>query len=53
MVYNTQNYLVFGLYPVSRIIETRNHLRAETESVSEMLFSISRIADYGQSPKSQ
>jgi hypothetical protein len=34
MVYNTQNYWVFGLFPSSGILGTRKHDVSETESVS-------------------
>jgi hypothetical protein len=34
MVYNTQNYCVFGLHPSSGILETRKHNVSETGSVS-------------------
>jgi hypothetical protein len=34
MVYNTQNYWVFGLFPSSGILETRKHDITETGSVS-------------------
>jgi hypothetical protein len=34
MVYNTQNYWVFGLCPSSGILETRKHNVSETGSVS-------------------
>jgi hypothetical protein len=34
MVYNTQNYWVFGHFPSSGILETRKHDISETESVS-------------------
>jgi hypothetical protein len=34
MVYNTQNYWDFGLYPLSGIIKTREHDVSETGSVS-------------------
>jgi hypothetical protein len=30
MVYNTQNYCVFGLYASSRILKTREHNNLET-----------------------
>jgi hypothetical protein len=42
MVYNTQNYWVFGLRPTSGVLETRKH--TETDPVSETLcFLVSRI----------
>jgi hypothetical protein len=66
MVYNTQNYWVFGLFPASSILETRKHvsetgsvsvlphLRMETDPVSETsCFLVSRILDDGKSPKTQ
>jgi hypothetical protein len=34
MVYNTQNYWVFGLCPSSDTLETRKHNVSETVSVS-------------------
>jgi hypothetical protein len=34
MVYNIQNYWVFGLCPSSGILETSKHNASETESVS-------------------
>jgi hypothetical protein len=34
MMYNTQNYWVFGLCPSSGILETRKHSISETGSVS-------------------
>jgi hypothetical protein len=34
MVYNTQNYCVFGLCPSSGVLETRKHDVSETGSVS-------------------
>jgi hypothetical protein len=34
MVYNTQNYWVFGLYPSSGILENRKHDVSETGPVS-------------------
>jgi hypothetical protein len=34
MVYNTQNYWVFGLYPSSGILKTRELDVSETGSVS-------------------
>jgi hypothetical protein len=34
MVYNTQNYWVFGLFPSSGILETRKHDVSEIGSVS-------------------
>jgi hypothetical protein len=34
MVYNTQNYWVFGLFPSSGILENRKHDDSETGSVS-------------------
>jgi hypothetical protein len=56
MVYNTQNYWVFGLYPLSGILKTREHnvlRRAETDPVSETLCSLVLILpDDGQSPPS-
>jgi hypothetical protein len=54
MVYNTQNYWVFGLCPSFRILETRKHNVSETDPVSEKLcFPVSRIRDDGQSAKPQ
>jgi hypothetical protein len=34
MAYNTQNYWVFGLFPLPGILETRKHDVSETGSVS-------------------
>jgi hypothetical protein len=34
MVYNTQNYWVFGLFPLSGILENRKHDVSETGYVS-------------------
>jgi hypothetical protein len=34
MVYNTQNYWLFGLCPSSGILESRKHNVSETGSVS-------------------
>jgi hypothetical protein len=34
MVYNTQNYWVFGLFPSSNVLGTRKHDLSETGSVS-------------------
>jgi hypothetical protein len=34
MVYNTQNYWIFGLFPSSGILENRKHDVSETGSVS-------------------
>jgi hypothetical protein len=34
MVYNTRNYLVFGLFPLSGILGSRKHDVSETGSVS-------------------
>jgi hypothetical protein len=34
MVYNTQNYWLFGLFPSSSILENRKHDASETASVS-------------------
>jgi hypothetical protein len=34
MVYNTQNYRVFALCPLSGILESREHSVSETRSVS-------------------
>jgi hypothetical protein len=34
MVFNTQNYWVFGFFPSSGILETREHDVSETGSVS-------------------
>jgi hypothetical protein len=65
MVYNTQNYCVFGLCPSSgpvRLALSKGlnrvrvfpHLKMETDPVSKMLcFLVSRILDDDQSPKSQ
>jgi hypothetical protein len=52
MVYNTQNYWVFGLCPSSGILETRKHNVSETGYVSETLCClVSRIPDNRQSQK--
>jgi hypothetical protein len=51
MVYNTQNYWVFGLIPWSGILKNGKHDVSETGSVSKTpccLFS--RILDDGKSP---
>jgi hypothetical protein len=54
MVYNTQNYYVFGLCPSSGILENRKHNVSETDQVSETLcFLVFRITDDGQSPRPQ
>jgi hypothetical protein len=46
MVYNTQNYWVFGLCPSSGILETRKHDVSETGSVSETsCFLVSTVPD--------
>jgi hypothetical protein len=37
MVYHSQNYGVFGFCSASGILETRRHLRMETDPVSETL----------------
>jgi hypothetical protein len=48
MVYNTKNFWVFGLLPLSGILETRKHDVSETGSVSEIsCFIVSRIPDDG------
>jgi hypothetical protein len=39
MVYNTQNYWVFGLRPLSGIFETRENTDSERYTFSEKLFS--------------
>jgi hypothetical protein len=65
MVYNALNYWVFGLFPLSGILENRKpgisetgsvfsllHLRMETDLVSKTsCFLFSRIPDNGESPK--
>jgi hypothetical protein len=54
MVYNTQNYWVFGLFPSSRSLEIRKHDASETDPVSETsCFLVSRIPDDGRSTKIQ
>jgi hypothetical protein len=54
MVYNIQNYRIFGLCSPSGILEARKHTVLETDPVSETLcFLASRIPDDGQSPKTQ
>jgi hypothetical protein len=46
VVYNTQNYWGFGLFPSSGILENRKHDVSETGSVSETpCFLFSRIPD--------
>jgi hypothetical protein len=35
--YNTQNYCVFELFPLSGILETRKHDVSETGSVSVLM----------------
>jgi hypothetical protein len=54
MMYNAQNYCVFGLSISSGILESRKHNVSETGSVSETsCFLLSRIPDDGQSPNTQ
>jgi hypothetical protein len=54
MAYHTQNYWVFGLFPSSSILGTREHDVYETDPVSETSCSIvHRILDDGKSPKTQ
>jgi hypothetical protein len=54
MVYNTWNYRVFGLFPLSGILETRKNDVSETDPVSETsCFLVSRIPDDGKSPRTQ
>jgi hypothetical protein len=54
MVYNIQNYWVFGPFPSSGILETRKHDVSETDLVSETSsFSVPRISDDGESPETQ
>jgi hypothetical protein len=50
MVYNTQNYWVFGLFSSAGILETRKHDISET-SRSETRFLVSRIPDDGKVQK--
>jgi hypothetical protein len=65
MMYNTQNYLVFGLCQPTGILKTReqnvslflrdspSHLRMETDPVSETLCSlVFRVVGDGRSPNS-
>jgi hypothetical protein len=40
MVYNTQNYWIFGLFPSSGILENRKHDVSETGSVSVLTWPI-------------
>jgi hypothetical protein len=52
MMYNTRNYWILGLCPLSGILKNREHNVSETDSVSETLGSLAfRIPDDGQSPK--
>jgi hypothetical protein len=52
MVYHTQNYWVFGLFPSSRILGTRKHDVSETDPVSETsCFLVPRIPDDGKIQK--
>jgi hypothetical protein len=52
MVYNIQNYWVFGLFPSSGIIGIRKHDVSETGSVSETsCFLVLRIPDDAKRPK--
>jgi hypothetical protein len=54
MVYNSQNYWVFGLHPSSGILKTVEHNILETDPVSKTLCSlVFRIPDDGQCPKTQ
>jgi hypothetical protein len=39
MVYNTQNYWVFGLCPLSAVLKTREHNISETGSISLLRLS--------------
>jgi hypothetical protein len=54
MVYDTQNYWVFRLFPSSGILETRKHDISETGSVSEIsCFLVSKIPDDEKKPITQ
>jgi hypothetical protein len=65
MVYHSQNYWVFGLFPSSGIVGTRKHDVSVAGSVSESspteiepvsetsCFLVPRIPDDGKSPKTQ
>jgi hypothetical protein len=54
MMYNTQNYWVFRLFPSSGILENRKHDVSETDPLFETsCFPFSRIPDDGKSPKTQ
>jgi hypothetical protein len=53
MVYNIQNYWVFGPCPSSGILKTRDHSVSETGSVSALCSLVFRIPDDGQSKKTQ
>jgi hypothetical protein len=54
MVFNTQNYWVSGLCPLSRILNTRKQNISGTGSVSKTLcFVVFRILDDRQSPETQ
>jgi hypothetical protein len=48
MVYNTQNYWVFGLCSTSGILKTTKHNVSETDPVSETFFLVFRIPDDGK-----
>jgi hypothetical protein len=47
MVYNTQNYWVFGLCPSTDILETRKHNVSETGSVSVLRRGEGEITQVG------
>jgi hypothetical protein len=50
MVYNTQNYWVFGRFPSSGVLENKKHYFSETDPVSEApCFLFSRTPDDGKS----
>jgi hypothetical protein len=52
MVFYIQNYWVFGLYPSSGILGTREHDVSETDPVYETSCSVvSRISDDGKKSK--
>jgi hypothetical protein len=54
MVYNSQNYWVFGVFPSSGILKNRKNNVSETDPVSETsCFLFSRIPDDGKSQNPQ
>jgi hypothetical protein len=53
MLYNTQNYWVFGLYPSSGILKTRQHLCGVVWLKGCKCSLVLRIRDDGQIKKKQ